>query len=415
MRTRTVVAAVVLVAALVGVVYVGLSGEHTDTLAVEWTSQTATGSSGNHHEPAVAVVDGEPMVFAPVSSQQTTDACALIGLDATDGSERWRYDVPTANCTIHSVADPTVADADADGEVEVLAPTTEHEVLVVTPDGEVEERLPTTDYGYTRPTVADIDDDGEAETVVADVAGSVRVFAPNGSLEWGVDRDRYVWATPVVDDVDADGVTEVVVADRNGRVVAFGPNGSVDWNRSNGAGLVATWMTAANLDDDPAVEYVIGTTSGATVAYDGRTGNLEWRHEAPSLSAVHAVLSVDGQPTVFVTAADGSLVALDGDTGRERWRTTVTDEHVQMMPPPVAGDVDGDGNAEVVVAANDGTVAVYDPASGALLATHSRAVSVLAHPVLADTDGDGTEEIYVIYADGRVQRLSDGDSDEGSG
>jgi outer membrane protein assembly factor BamB len=77
-----------------------------------------------------------------------------------------------------------------------------------------------------------------------------------------------------------------------------------------------------------------------------------------------------------------------------------------MMPPPVAGDVDGDGDAELVVAANDGTVAVYEPSTGELLATHSRAVSILAHPVLSDTDGDGVEEIYVMYADGRIQRLS---------
>ncbi|MFD1646008.1 outer membrane protein assembly factor BamB family protein [Haloarchaeobius litoreus] len=407
MRTRTLLAVAVLVVGLLGVVYVGLAGESTGALELEWTSEPDPGTAGNHHEPAVAVVDGEPLVFAPVSSTQDADQCALVALDATDGSERWRYDVPRRNCTIHAVADPAVADTDGDGDREVLAPTTEDEVLVAgAVEGRIEDRLPLTDYGYTRPTVADIDEDGQDETVAVDVLGSVRVFAPDGSIEWRADREAYVWATPIVDDVDADGATEVVVADRHGYVTAFGPEGSVLWNRSSGAGSVATWMTSANLDDDPALEYVVATTSGATVAYDGRTGEREWGHDASSLSAVNAVLSVEGRPTVFATAADGSLVAIDGTDGSVRWETMVTDQPINMMPPPVAGDVDGDGDAELVVAANDGTVAVYDPASGELLATHSRAVAILAHPVLADTDGDGSEEIYVMYADGRVQRLS---------
>ncbi|WP_440989492.1 outer membrane protein assembly factor BamB family protein [Haloarchaeobius baliensis] len=407
MRTRTLVALTVLVVGLLGVVYVGLAGESTGTLEPAWTSETDPGTAGNHHEPAVAVVDGEPMVFAPVSSTQDADECALVALDATDGDERWRYEVPQRNCTIHAVADPAVADTDGDGDREVLAPTTEDEVLVAgATEGGIETRLPLTDYGYTRPTVADIDDDGAVETVAVDVLGSVRVFAADGSLEWRADREAYVWATPVVDDVDADGRTEIVVADRRGYVTAFGPDGSLLWNRSRGAGLVATWMTSGDLDDDPALEYVVASSDGTTVAYDGRTGEREWRHDASSLSAVNAVLPVDGRPTVFATAADGSLVAIDGADGSVRWETTVTDESIQMMPPPIAGDVDGDGDGELVVAANDGTVAVYDPATGELLATHSRAVGILSHPVLADTDDDGVDEIYVMYADGRIQRLS---------
>ena len=112
MRTRTLVAAVVLVGGLVGVVYVGVTGDEAGTLTVAWTSDTEQGTAGNHHEPAVALLDGQATVFAPVSSPQSADACGLVALDATDGSQRWRYDVPAQNCTIHAVADPAVADHD---------------------------------------------------------------------------------------------------------------------------------------------------------------------------------------------------------------------------------------------------------------------------------------------------------------
>jgi outer membrane protein assembly factor BamB len=176
-----------------------------------------------------------------------------------------------------------------------------------------------------------------------------------------------------------------------------------------------TWLTTANLDSDAALELVAGTQQGPVLAFDGRTGDREWIHPTALLSAVHGVRTVDGVPTVFATTGDGRLLALDGRDGRVRWETTVTTESVQMMPPPVVGDVDGDGAGELVVGANDGSVSVFDPATGALLAKHERSVDILAPPVLADTDDDGTVEIYVIYGDGRVQRLAYESGSSGAG
>ncbi|SEO97928.1 hypothetical protein SAMN04487948_109122 [Halogranum amylolyticum] len=75
-----------------------------------------------------------------------------------------------------------------------------------------------------------------------------------------------------------------------------------------------------------------------------------------------------------------------------------------MMPPPVVGDVDGDGASEIVAAGNDGTVSVVS-VDGELRATYSRDVPIFTHATLADTDGDGDDEMLVVYADGRVVSL----------
>ncbi|WP_435333039.1 PQQ-binding-like beta-propeller repeat protein [Haloarchaeobius sp. TZWWS8] len=403
MRPRTVLALVVVLGGLVGVAYVGLSGGGGD-LSVTWTSDTAVAKGGNHHEPAVATVDGQALVFAPLSSTRDLDQCALVALSAETGDERWRYRIPQEHCTIHSVADPAVADGDGDGDTEVLAATTEQEVVAFTPtSGSVERRYPLSAYGYTTPIVADVAGGSEPELLVVDVNGFVQAFDREGEVVWSVNRSTYVWATPAVADLDGDGQTEVAVGGRDGLLASYGANGSEEWETRVDESM--TWLTTGQLDEDDALELVAGTQGGSVVVWDGAAGEREWVYGLPILSAVHAVGEVDGQPTVFATAGDGSLVALDGESGGVRWETTVTTEQVQMMPPPVLGDVTGDGDEELVVAANDGTVSVLDPATGDVLASHERDVDVLAHPVLADADGDGTKEIYLIYADGRVQRL----------
>ncbi|WP_435318620.1 PQQ-binding-like beta-propeller repeat protein [Haloarchaeobius sp. TZWSO28] len=405
MRPRTLVALLVIVAGLVGVAYVGLSDGQGGELTAAWTSDTAVEGGSNHHEPAVAVVDGDPMVFAPVSSTKQFGNCALVALDAGSGDEQWRYEVPRANCTTHSVADPSVADHDGDGSVSVLATTTEREVVAFDPQtGEVEDRYPLSAYGYSKPIVANVTGGPATETLVADVRGYVQALSQAGEPVWSVNRSTYVWATPAVADLDGDGQTEVAIAGRDGLLAAYGADGSAEWETK--AGYAVTWMTTGQLDSDQAVELVVGTQEGPVAAFDGRTGEYEWQHDTKLLSAVEAVGTVDGVPTVFATAGDGSTVALDGRDGSVRWESAITTKAVQMMPPPVLGDVDGDGEDELVVASNDGTVSVVAPDTGEVLATHDRDVDVLAHPVLSDTDGDGSAEIYVIYTDGRVQRLA---------
>jgi outer membrane protein assembly factor BamB len=397
----------VILAALGGVAGLAATNALVDSdqagaLTVTWTTDSAVPSDNNHHEVAVGRVDDEARVYAPISSTRSVDACALVAFDAETGAERWRDPVPQANCTLHAVADPTVADYDRDGTTEVLATTTERVVVAYAPGGEIERRWKLSAYGYTKPIVADVTGDAAPEVVVVDSQGLVQVLDADGGVAWRVDRTGFVWGTPVVADVDDDDAVEVVVAGSTGTITAYDATGDVDWNTSVDGDPI-TWLTSADADRDDVIEFYAGSPSGRVFAVDG-TGTREWTATRSDLTAVDAVLVDDGAG-VFVASNDGTVARLDAATGDVVWETTVASDPVQMMPPPVAGDVDGDGRDELVVAANDGTVAVLDPESGETTAAVTHDDRVFAAPVLEDADDDGRDEVFVIYADGTVRRL----------
>ena len=410
MRTRTAVVLGVVVVALAGAgaygLFVGASAG--GTLELLWTSDTATDIQGNHHAPAVAEVADETRVFAPISGSGGSDECALVALAGADGTERWRYDVPPANCTIHAVADPAVADVTGDGRVEVLAATTERTVVALDPaSGDVRRSYELSSYGYTKPVAADLTGNGSREVVVVDVKGVAFAFGDDGPV-WEHDLGGMVWGQPAVADFDADGDREVAVGvgSAEGAVVALESDGTEAW-RTGDVGTV-TWLTTGQADGDDAIEVIAATSDGRVVALDGTDGSVEWRRGFGAFAAVEAFGDGDGDgsPEVYAVSQNGTLYALSAANGTTEWSTRLTTAGTQMTPPPVLGDVDGDGDPEIVAATNDGKVSVVDPVSGAVLATSERDVPIYTHPAVADLDETAGAEVIVTYGDGRVVALA---------
>lgn len=407
MRPRTVVAIVAVVVLLGGAAVLGLMIESTSggSLSEAWTSDTDTGVVGNHHAPAVGVVDGEPMVYAPLSGRSGGDQCRLAGLSATDGDAQWRHDIEPQYCEIHSVADPTLADVDGDGTSEVLAATTRETVTAHDPHtGDVEFRHDLTSYGYTQPVVADLGDDGSLEIVVVDARGTVIVVGADGTEHWRDELDSYTFGQPALRDFDGDGETEIAVGNQHGTVRLYGPDGEPEWERPNATASQITWLTTTDRHDGAGPGVVVATVDGTVALLDGADGTTRWEREFEGFSAVRAVADGDddGRDEIYAVAQDGVLRSLEAGTGDTEWTTTLTTENVQTMPPPSAGDLDGDGDEELLAVTRVGDVTVVDPANGETLASAGRDVPILTHATLADTDGDGAEEAYVIYGDGRI-------------
>lgn len=409
MRGVTVVAIAGVFVVLAVAAFVGLGhiGGPSDDLALEtrWVSDTGIDVVANHHAAAIGEVDGDAMVFAPVSGRRGTEECGLYAFHA-NGSRAWKHPVPPENCTIHAVADATATDYDGDGAIEVLTATTERAVHAFDgASGESELRYNLTSYGYTRPVVADLTGDSQREIIVVDAFGTVSVLRPDGSVVWEKQLETYTWGQPSVADFDGDDDPELAVGiGGDGELLLFEADGSIAWTRTDGLGGGVTWMTTGQADDDDRVEIVVATPEGTVLMVDGASGEQEWRQDFEAFAAVHAFADGDGDGTleVYATARDGKLRAIDATTGGIEWETTLTNERVQMMPPPTLGDVDGDGSPDLVAVSNDGSVAIVDPTNGEIRAQYERDASIFTHPVTGDLDGDGDDEVLVTYGDGRV-------------
>lgn len=401
MRPATMVLVGIAVLLLGGATVWGIAGDGNPIgLTEQWTSTTGVPPEVNHHAPAAGRVADSGLVFAPISGTADTDQCALIGLSAATGTEQWRYTIPPANCTIHAVADPTLAEFD--DTPFVLAATTEKQVIGLNPrTGTVGFRANLTAYGYTQPLVADFTSHQGREVVVVDVSGTVFVLRQDGSIVWTSRLGAYTWGQPAIGDYDNDGHDELVVGSGNGDLVLFDRTGTIVWNRSFEGAI--TWIATGEFNDN---RYGIAaaTTDGMVAMVDGQTGSIRWRKNFGAFAAVHAFGDGDGDGSaeVYAVAKDGRLRAVDAADGSVIWTTTLTTASVQMTPPPSLGDVTGDGAPELVAVTNNGIVSLIDPVTGEVLDTYRRDVAIWTHPTIADTDGDDALEIYVIYGDGRI-------------
>lgn len=396
-------------------------GELDGAITEQWLSDTERDIQGNHHAVAAERVNGTAIVVAPVSGHAPSEdeagdghqhshanGCALIALAGSDGGVRWSQPVQEANCTIHAVADPTFGDVDDDGDLEVVAASTEETLESYDPVfGTVLSQTDLDAYGFTRPLVgrflpAEMATSAGPDVVVVDVRGNVVVTGSDGAVRWRQELSGNVQAEPHAVSLDGDPEQELVVALTSGTVAAVEPGDGVLW-RHEVPDASFTWTAAGELDDDGRTETVATSFDGKVVAVDD-DGTRLWMRDVGRLAAVHEVVD-GGEAAVYVTNRTGTVFAL-GEAGETVWRRDVVEEETQMTPPPVAGDLDGDGSPELVVAANTGEVTVLDAETGAPLARYSRDVPIWTHPTLADLDGDGDEEILVTYGDGRVARLA---------
>jgi hypothetical protein len=295
-----------------------------------------------------------------------------------------------------------IADVDNDGIPEVITATPAHEIVALDQDGNRKwTSAPFPMQMYPQPTVADLDGDGNVEVIVDVGVVDGRTGATIATLN-GVTNS---WRTPVAADLDADGDQEILLGNQ-----VFDMHGNIQWtNPGTGWGNFAA---VADIDGDIGGEsmFVSGSSGygygyGAHLYIHDDDGTL--LHDVTisgSNPGPPSVADFDGDGQVEIAIPANYAISVYEMDGTQDWSVPMQDS--SGLAGCSGYDVNGDGAYEVLFA-DETDFRIYDGKTGAVLydnTTHNSG-TVWEYPVVADVDNDGSAEIIIASNMGEWQGI----------
>jgi hypothetical protein len=273
---------------------------------------------------------------------------------------------------------PTLFDLDRDGDLEIIMVQMQSgqpgHVYVWHHDGQVYSGWPqNTDYlGVATAAVADIDNDSLFE-IVALSYYSVYAWDQNGNLEPGWPKLNVAggmsYAQPVLADLDDDSDLEVLHAyylNTHDYVGIYNYDGTAfpNWPQQYPGPQTYTTPVTGDIDDDWDLEIFGGGHTTASLSARHHTGTqvTGWPVTVANLECSPIVLDIDDDGAQEILAGDnytpGSFYAYEGNGSLVLdWPVATT--AATMVNSAAAADVDGDGDIEIALIVNDGTVNLW--------------------------------------------------------
>jgi hypothetical protein len=348
-------------------------------------------------------------------------------------------------------ASPVVADLDNDGQKEIIIGGVDGKVHAVRSNGALMwtydatgpinalAARPGSAHIDSAAAVGDLDNDGWPEVVLSAGApasvtgynGGMIVLNHDGKLRAGwpqVGADQIgpnmggpdgwlegYYSSPSLADLDGDGDLEIIVGGWDMRFYAWHDNGRLveGWPRFAGD---TVWSSPAtgDLDDDGRPEVIIGrddATGGflEVLQADGskEPGFPKSIDQTIYSSPLLADLNGDGKPEIitgtgnFFAGRGLAVYAWDAAGSPVSGWPAATGGY--PMGAPSAGDLDGDGDVEIIASANDGKVYAFHgdgrPVAGWPVAVSDNFGNIAplynSAPVLANFDADPQPEVFI--------------------
>ncbi|MCA9552240.1 MAG: VCBS repeat-containing protein [Myxococcales bacterium] len=360
---------------------------------VNLTDDNNDGRVDENDTPDVVFISFDTTGPAGLPLQHQLQAGVVRAVDGGSGAELWsatgveRQVAPAGNVA--------VADLDGDGVPEIVTERWSGGVIALRANGDIYWQCssaacqPITSY-WGAIAIADLDGGGpeviRGGCVLEGTSGAIR-FCGDSTQGHG---SNGVGGVAVVADLENDGVQEVIA----GRT-AYRSNGTIAWDfptRSDG------FIAVGQFDADPYPEFAM--VGGGYVYRLDTDGTQLWRVPVRGGGAggppTIANFDDDPEPEIGV-AGRTRYTVYDIATGATVWSNEISEFSSSRTGSSVF-DFDGDGQAEIVYN-DENTLFVYSyvgTASAAVVwSTPNPTLTAHEYPVIADVDNDGNAEIVV--------------------
>ncbi len=354
--------------------------------------------------PVLVDLDGDgPLEVIIAASQERRLYCLDHG-----GRVRWAVDVH-GKTPGGLQSTPSAADVDGDGKLEVFAVSRDGIVLCISSEGQIIWMQDLSDrMDYTGPVIADINGDGRIEIVFGSESGTLYCMDDAGAILWRYQSEGPIRGIPAVAYHSPSGTMRVFAMFGGGREACLTSDGDVAWYFDAPNPKKERWGNPAvgDVNGDGVLDVVTITDDFQVIARDAFSGTEAWRwkgeHRIDQTTSV-ALVDFDGTGRFDVVCADGSGQGGPGFVYRLRdgqpiWTADVGGSVVQG---PSVGDVDGDGELEILVCSRSQRLLCLS-ATGQIEWTVPFSTEIITTPAIGDLDGDGTVEIVVSSKDRSV-------------